>query len=92
MNCTWKHQYSDAHIAEAEQIIGHIMTEIDNDTAVMFDRDNEYVLVELSKNHPSYIGARYSEAKCSPGDCFSLTIGRMVALCKVTGTKLPDWI
>jgi hypothetical protein len=31
-------------------------------------------------------------AHCSPHDEFNRTIGIMVALCKATGRKLPDWV
>ena len=38
--------------------------------------------------HDNIIG----EAVCLPNDEFNTTIGRMVALCYATGTRLPKWV
>lgn len=51
---------------------------------VEFRRDNDWVM-----SGPSYEKAT---AKCSPHDEFSTDIGRMVALCKLLGEPLPEWI
>ena len=91
MNCTWKHQYSEKHIAEAEQIIGHIVAHDNEASVIRFDHDGKYTTAETGRSYYA-LGARYGEAKCSDDDCFNICIGRMVALCKATGTRLPDWI
>lgn len=35
---------------------------------------------------------RTATAKCSPSDEFSADIGRMVAICKLLGEPLPEWV
>lgn len=80
-----KRIYTEAEIKEAQQIIGKIVATIDDCVDLYFDtrgiRTKAYI-------HDNIIG----EAVCLPDDEFNTTIGRMVALCYATGTRLPKWV
>lgn len=83
-----KHRYNAEQIAEAQRIIGEIVANMGEHTGIDFWRANNTTCVKIENQ----IFRRMDCSNCSPNDEFNQTIGRMVALCKVTNTKLPDWI
>ena len=79
-----KRKWTDDEIAEAQRIIGEIVAE----AGVICFYDN---LLNSGENRIHYNGVFYT-AVCSDRDEYNKTIGRMVALCKATGRKLPEWV
>ena len=85
------HRHTDEQIAEAQRIIGEIVAgfkfgqhfhphgESDKELTI------RYTAEPLDEFHNI-------TAHCSPHDEFNRTIGLLVALCKATGRKLPDWV
>lgn len=79
-----KHVYSFAEIREAQRIIGEIVAEAD--TIYFYDN-----LLNFAETRVNYNGTFYT-AVCSPNDHYNKTIGRMVALCRAAGRKLPNFV
>lgn len=69
---------------EAHRIIGEIVSKA---------REVRFLdcLYNPNDTEIEYNGKRFI-AKCSPTDKYDVVIGRMVALCKAVGRKLPEWV
>ena len=81
-----KRQWTDEEIADAQRIIGEIVADVD----VVKFYDNLF----RSRESLVYVNGAQMKgvATCSTRDEYNQKIGRMVALCKATGRKLPEWV
>lgn len=85
-----KHRYTDEQISEAQRIIGEIVAEFTAFSSMFFaDPINSETKLYYCPAGREYVDIT---AHCSPADEFNVTIGRMVALCRATGYKLPEWL
>ncbi len=85
------HRHTPEQVAEAQRIIGEIVAGFRNFECFFIRDDSDR---ELSIYYTKEVrdGMHTITAHCSPHDEFNRTIGLLVALCKATGRKLPDWI
>lgn len=103
-----KRTYTPAQIAEARDIVYRIMTKpglckaflVDlNQNGSSYDAkdtDNaktpHVLAILLEDGIDGWKEDRRAVAFCAPDDEWNDDIGRMVALCKLTGTAMPDWV
>lgn len=94
-----KRTYTPAQIAEARDIVYRLCEQVWTDknmNGICFFQPANKRCVGVFTTHGSGItGIKETgraSARCSDNDVFDESIGRMVALCKLTGTPLPAWI
>jgi len=85
------HRHTPEQVAEAQRIIGEIVSGFRN-FECFFIRDESDRELSIYYTKEVRDGMHTITAHCSPHDEFNRTIGLLVALCKATGRKLPDWI
>ena len=85
------HRHTPDQIAEAQRIIGEIVAGFKYGQCFYIRDESDK---ELTIRYTAEIadGMHTITAHRSPHDEFNRTIGIMVALCKATGRKLPDWV
>lgn len=88
---TTLHRHTPEQIAEAQRIIGEIVAGFKFGQC-FYIRDESDRELTIRYTAETADGMHTVTAHCSPHDEFNRTIGIMVALCKATGRKLPDWI
>jgi hypothetical protein len=85
------HRHTPEQIAEAQRIIGEIVADFKfGQCYYIRDESDRELTIRYTAEEAD--GMHTITAHCSPHDEFNRTIGIMVALCKATGRKLPDWI
>ena len=85
------HRHTPDQIAEAQRIIGEIVAGFKFGQC-FYIRDESDKDLAIRYTAETADGMHAITAHCSPHDEFNRTIGLLVALCKATGRKLPDWI
>ena len=85
------HRHTPEQIAEAQRIIGEIVAGFKKGQCFLIRDESEKELT-IRYTAETADDMHTITAHCSPHDEFNRTIGIMVALCKATGRKLPDWI
>ena len=85
------HRHTPEQIADAQRIIGEIVAGFKFCQYFYIRNESDR---ELTIRYTSEIadGMHTITAHCSPHDEYNRTIGLLVALCKATGRKLPDWV
>ena len=85
------HRHTPEQVAEAQRIIGEIVAgfKYGQRFYIRDESDRELNIRYLAEEA---VGMHTITAHCSPHDEFNRTIGVLVALCKATGRKLPDWV
>ena len=86
-----KHLHTPDQVAEAQRIIGEIVAGFKFGQCY-YIRDESDRELTIRYTAETADGMHTITAHCSPHDEFNRTIGLLVALCKATGRKLPDWI
>lgn len=85
------HRHTPEQVAEAQRIIGEIVAGFKFGQCFDISDESDRELTIRYTSDP--IDRLHTiTAHCSPHDEFNRTIGVLVALCKATGRKLPDWI
>lgn len=85
-----KCRYSEKQINEAKTIIGEIITEIGFGCNISFTKEDNKI-----KCFVGYDDLPFGEegvASLSPDTVYEESVGKMIALCRATNTKLPDWV
>lgn len=85
------HRHTPDQIAETQRIIGEIVADFKFGQCY-YIRDESGKDLTIRYTAETADGMHTITAHCSPHDEFNRTIGIMVALCKATGRKLPDWV
>ena len=88
---TTLHRHTPEQVAEAQRIIGEIVAGF-NLGQRYYIRDESDMELIIRYTAGEADGGHTITAHCSPHDEFNRTIGLLVALCKATGRKLPDWL
>lgn len=84
-------RHTPEQIAEAQRIIGEIVAGF-TEGDYFYIRDESDKELSIRYTAETADGMHTITAHCSPHDEFNRTIGLLVALCKATGRKLPDWV
>jgi len=88
-----KRTYTAEQIEEAREIVYRLMT-AENNEAICFFRHGQKTGVRklVNKGDKVWFEKSTNKAECSDTDECQDDIGRMVALSKLTGTPLPEWL